>query len=654
VLKFDNIVIGKYCDVQSKSVLSLGCQLDDGVQLQALSTVLPGTKLDESSVYAGTPATKVERNNSAGPPACHWPSKLLKLAVQLVVLIFTFSLSIISILFWAAIGLPVFRYGPLLYWVASFFISSATITFVGVVLKWLLLGRVKPGIQRITFSRELREWVVGYFQDLSAYTFMRLWESTSVMHMWARALGVQMSDNSLILSGETLRAAEADLLVMGEYSFLSSCSVSCTRAAPDGNVLRGKIILKDGAMVGLGARVSIAHDADSCVIEKGSAVGGLTHFCGGTLEPQQAIFGRLKIVYPTSTPRHVSCRQSYCATLFGIFLRMLLLTAHTISLVPAYELASVCFFGDAQEYAERYHDAASAAASTPIPRPIAVLLVAIMYIVYISTVTCVYIAYKRIVLGPFKPGHIVGTDLRFLQSYLNSQAWNWMGFQHFGPLGGTALLNCIYSALGASIGKNVKIWGKLYEHDMLTIGDNAVVDVNAFMLGHVGQQLGCAFAPTTLGHGAHMHQGAIVWAGDTVSANSVLHSNSKLSSGAQMPLGSEFLGVPARNINGSRTADLWKMAASGWLRAGSRRETDIATGNKPAKGACKGPAVNNSFKSSKSVPLATLASKKEKMLESHSWHRGVSIDDDFDELGDVSAPTTHTTPTTNEDPETNP
>ena len=68
----------------------------------------------------------------------------------------------------------------------------------------------------------------------------------------------------------------------------------------------------------------------------------------------------------------------------------------------------------------------------------------------------------------------------------------------------------------------------MYEPDLVTIGDNVVVD-NSYVLGHVGQGLGVTFAQTKLCDGAYLDPGCIMWAGDELSKGSRLHSNSKLS-----------------------------------------------------------------------------------------------------------------------------
>eukprot|EP01052_Picozoa_sp_SAG31_P006780 SAG31_NODE_315_length_17848_cov_18.145811_10_plen_1310_part_00 len=557
VLHFDRIVVGARCTIKSQSVLTPGCCVGDDTVLEALSAVARGAALDEKSVYSGNPAVRHQDRDAVDDTTestCNrgrWTRVASKVLIQVCVLVVAFSLSVVSVLFWEAAGIPSFRYGPLLYWVVSFFFSSGTIAICSPIVKWLLIGRVKPGCYDKTLCRDLREWTVNYVYSVATYTFMRPWPSSPVSQFWQKAHGVKIANQALVLHSGCISASEADLVILDDHTFLSACTICCNRDDADGRVVRGSIHLQHGSMVGLFARVGLGPDQESCTLEKGCAVGVLTNFQGGKLAEHQAVFGSITMAHRPNKLAYPSRTSVFFANCAGFLFRLRVIMVHVLALIPAYEFAVACFFGSASEYADTYR--AKQFEDVPMPRIVAVMLIAVAYLIYVVVLVFASVLYKRAIFGTRSPGSIKVDRYHDLVKYLEYQALVYMMDPHYSIIRGTMLLNYVFKAFGARIGNGVQIYGRVYEHEMHTIGDDVVLDSCTFLLGHVGQDMGVTFAATCLESGARVEPGAVVWGGDTMSENSVLRSNSKMAAGASLVRGGEYIGVPASRSTGTGT-----------------------------------------------------------------------------------------------------
>lgn len=118
-----------------------------------------------------------------------------------------------------------------------------------------------------------------------------------------------------------------------------------------------------------------------------------------------------------------------------------------------------------------------------------------------------------------------------------------------GFLKGTPFVNAWFRALGARIGANVTInTTHLWDWDVLTIEDDAVLGANCVVIGHVAERGGITFAPVVVGKGATIGQNALVFPGAHLGEGAALGAQAVLPKGKGVPAGETWGGVPARNL----------------------------------------------------------------------------------------------------------
>ena len=110
---------------------------------------------------------------------------------------------------------------------------------------------------------------------------------------------------------------------------------------------------------------------------------------------------------------------------------------------------------------------------------------------------------------------------------------------------GTPVLNLFYRLMGATIGRSVLInSSNLFDFDLLTIGDGAMLGGDCVVIGHVGEGGKLRLQPIVIGPRCTIGQSSIVFPGAVMEEGSVLGALSLLPKGRRLPAGTRWGGNP--------------------------------------------------------------------------------------------------------------
>lgn len=128
--------------------------------------------------------------------------------------------------------------------------SSVVFPFVGIALKWIILGKLRPGRYSLWGSMYLRWWLANQMVRLWGpgmfhfHASMRLW--------YLRLLGARIGKNCRIQSG--CQISEWDLICIGENCILDSCSIRGYCVEP-GILAMHEVEIGDNCSIGLQSQV---------------------------------------------------------------------------------------------------------------------------------------------------------------------------------------------------------------------------------------------------------------------------------------------------------------------------------------------------------------------------------------------------------------
>lgn len=223
------VELGNDCFVGIHSCLGLDVQMGDGARLDDMSLLPDGTALWPGECRRGSPAERahVEVPQRTEPRKRHpFLFGLIHLGLIYVMgyfLIFTLMPSVVLI------GSALYYWGMVWGIVATFAsVPLAIVSYIVllVVTKWLLVGRIKPGVHSVESLTYLRHWFMDYLLNNTRAILSPLY-ATLFLPTLLRLLGAKIGPN---VEFSTVMYVAPDLLQVGEGSFCADvCIVGGSR-----------------------------------------------------------------------------------------------------------------------------------------------------------------------------------------------------------------------------------------------------------------------------------------------------------------------------------------------------------------------------------------------------------------------------------------
>ncbi len=260
-LKIRSVTIGNHCWLGHRTILGGNNKIDDGGQLDDLSSLPTGTHIGRGQKYSGSPAQHTGPSETSRRPAKRiWTTPA---TLALCVAIFSVPLMVSLSL---APGLLMMTYISHfdhwfhLFWGAPLAACSFVLCLclVTIFVKWVMVGRLREGVYPIAGAYYVRKWFVDHVLSLSLDVIGTIY-ATLYIRPFFKLLGARLGARSEV---STVRSLQPDLLIAGPECFLAD---DISLGAP--KIMSGWMELRQ---VQIGRRTFIGNSA---LLPAGSMIG---------------------------------------------------------------------------------------------------------------------------------------------------------------------------------------------------------------------------------------------------------------------------------------------------------------------------------------------------------------------------------------------
>ncbi len=537
-LVLEPIEVGPNCYVGTRAVLREGSRMGARSRLEDLSLLPQGEQIPAGETWAGSPA---RRSTSLPQGLIPEPPPLGRLRRLVTPLAYVGMVLVIPVLLFAAIapGLLVLvrmnpAVAPLPYLLAVPLVGASFVMLLMgelVVLKWLLVGRVRPGSYRVDGSFYMRNWLVDQLHSLSLDLVAPI-HATLYVGPWYRALGARVGRHVEL---STATSTTPDLLELGDGATIAD-EVSLGSAHVEGGWMTV-------APTRLGSRAFVGNSA---VIPAGTelADGSL---CGvlslpppsgeGPVRPGSSWLGSPAIELPRRQHSEAfSEERTYQPPQRLRVLRRIVETLR-VTIPPAGFIAvTVAVLGG------------TLALWSSVSPLAALALLPVIYAGACFAVALTVAGAKWAIVGRYRPfekplwsGFVwrlefVNALYEFLATPLALE-----------PLQGTLFLPGYLRLLGVRIGKGVYVHTTGFlEWDLTEVGDAASLNEDCVMQSHLFEDRVLKASHLRIGPGCNVGAYSVVLYGSEMEEGARLDSLSLLMKGETLPSSTSWAGIPAR------------------------------------------------------------------------------------------------------------
>lgn len=280
-LKIAPITIGERCFIGARSILRPSSTMEDEASLGELSMLPEGTAIARGQSWAGSPArplatrdnvethdgvavVRPSRARLAMFTTLHAIGALLLPSVYLLALLPGIA-ALWSISEHVAIGRDLIRIVAAAPLVALSIVVLLCLEIAAI--KWLLLGRAKPGSYRLDSWLYVRKWFVDQLMEISL-EFLGPLYATLYLNPWYKLLGAKVGAKAEI---STAYSASPDLIEFGDESFVADAVSLGTPRVECGYIRLARTEIGRRAFIGNSALIPGGHK-----IGKSSLIGVLS------------------------------------------------------------------------------------------------------------------------------------------------------------------------------------------------------------------------------------------------------------------------------------------------------------------------------------------------------------------------------------------
>ena len=534
------VEVGRGCFVGSRSVVREHTVMEDGARLEDLSLLPSGARIPRGETWAGSPGRPVSNSNAGTPP----PPAHGALRRGATAVLYAMLVAVIQVLPLCAFvpGVAILTHmdplaEPLKYLAAAPLVGASFIillTSFVVVLKWLLVGRVRPGTYPVHGWFYVRKWIIDQLLALSLDVAGSI-HATLYLPPWYRALGAKLG-RSVELS--TATSMTPDLLEIGDGGTVADEVSMCAARVEGGWMTLAPTRLGRRSFVGNGAVVPPGTE-----LGEGSLVGVLSLPPAGPGEAARANtswMGSPAILLPrrqASTP--FPDQRTFCPTRKRRLTRGLIEILR-VTLPPAgFILVTTTVVTAALALWNRVGLGAT------------LLLLPLVYAACCVAAALAVVAAKWLVMGRYRPfEHPLWSVFVWRLEFVN-------GLYEFlttplllEALQGTPLLPWYLRLLGARIGRRTYIHTTGFlEWDLVEVGDEAIVNEDCVLQTHLFEDRVLKAARLRVGRRCEIGAASVVLYDSAMEDGSRLDALSLLMKGETLPAGTTWAGSPARRAS---------------------------------------------------------------------------------------------------------
>jgi non-ribosomal peptide synthetase-like protein len=540
-LKIDQITIGKDCVVGTNSILGLNSQLEDDTELGDLSYLPDNRIIPTGEIWVGAPARYQTSTNSTKE---RFPFGQARRGIPFLLSVGYAIGTIAQLLVPAIAAMPGFLLWCKLIananWYLWLFPSAlvGSMSFIGVfcleviILKYLLVGKVRPGTYPLHSSFGLRHWLIDRLMSMSLEMIPTLY-STLYLLPWLRLLGAKIGARAEI---STVSHFTPDLLSIGSESFIADSVSLGASQVKHGWLQLAFTHVGSQAFVGNGALVpGHTNIADRCLIgcmsvppidEKLMLPDSAWMGSPAIYIPHRQVIDEYSAAETYKPRRHVYLQRlaiEFCrATLPGTmhFIILLMMEVTMLNLPDYLHWSSIGFI-----FPLIYGSASIGSA---------------LFI----------IALKWLVVGRYQPGTIPLWSNFVWRTELITGLYESMvvsGCLNF--LLGTPFAAMMLRLLGMRIGTGAYIdTTDFTEFDLISIGDNVILNNGCTLQTHLFEDRVMKMERVRLEDGCQLGTGAVVLYDSRLATDVSLHPMSLIMKGEQLPAATSWEGIPASRV----------------------------------------------------------------------------------------------------------
>jgi non-ribosomal peptide synthetase-like protein len=540
-LIIDRITVGKDCYVGTKSVLGLNSRLEDRAELGDLSYLPDDRVIPAGEAWVGAPASYLTVASATrgrfpfGRPRQGNPILVyLGYAIGTIGQLFVPAIAALpGFLLWCRLIAAVHWY---LWLIPAAFVGS--VSFIGVfclevvILKYLLLGKVRPGNYPLHGSFGLRHWYLDRLMGLSLEMVPTLY-STLYLLPWLRLLGAKIGARAEV---STVSHFTPDLISIGSESFiadnvslgasqvkrgwlqLSSTHVGSQAFVGNSAVVPSHNRVADNCLIGC---MSVPPSDDSLMVADSAWMGSPAIYI-----PHRQIVDEFSAAQTYKPGRYLYlqrlaiefCRVTFPGTIHFVVLLMMEVTM--LNLPDHFHWSIV-------------------AAIFPIIYGAASLGSALLVV-----------ALKWLFVGRYQPGTIPLWSNFVWRTELITGLYESMvvsGCLNF--LLGTPFAAIILRLLGMRIGTGAYIdTTDFTEFDLISIGDNVTLNHDCTLQTHLFEDRVMKMERIRLEHNCQMGSAAVVLYDSLLADDVLIHPLSLIMKGEQIPAATAWQGIPASRV----------------------------------------------------------------------------------------------------------
>jgi acyl-CoA synthetase (AMP-forming)/AMP-acid ligase II/acetyltransferase-like isoleucine patch superfamily enzyme len=406
---------------------------------------------------------------------------------------------------------------------------------VGILFKWIVIGRYRAGTYPLWGSYYLRWWIVKQIVHLCGHGFFKLNGTLYILYL--RLMGAQIGKGCKI--DMHVDIGEYDLIKIGDQCVFDTCTIR-PMMLKTGHIVLTEIIVGRKACVGV-----------KCILTPGCIIPPNTVMSPSS-SSHELEHSSANIDSPKGKEYWNACRANFpgpnllVQMLFGwpvvlfveVFARLPWIGAVYLLTKEAFFDAGtgsslsnlILYFAFPERVGFHYLAVVSRFCLVPFFRVFAVVLV------------------KRLIIGKFKAGPRDLSQFGLLKHWLMAKLMPGGNLGHLAGIIGNhyELVSVVYRLMGAKIGKRVYWPGsglKLVEFDLLEIGDDVVFGSRSYVV--MADTEVCA--PVKIGDGAMVADRCVLLPGATIGRKAVLGSGGLAAKNADFPDNSTWVGARGGN-----------------------------------------------------------------------------------------------------------
>lgn len=408
----------------------------------------------------------------------------------------------------------------------ALFLSLPIISLlITVGMKWILLGRIKPGEYPLWGWFYFRWWLV---QRLQKNLFLaKFLVGSPLANIYYRLLGAKIGKNCYLGS---MQIANPDLLSIGDNTSIGTDSRLYGYIVEDGWLKVGSIDI--GANCFIGSRSVVGHNSviqDNAVLDDMSMLPEQGFIPNGAyFSGSPAVSGVLPADHITRKKVEVDESTMLENTLFGIL--------HYLGVVFVMVMFYLCFI-PAVSLISYYYDQSRYLATMFFAIPLGSVLFLSLY--YLCIVVC-----KKIIMDKVKPGQYPLKSFYYLRHWIIVKM---LDSDEISIMADTLYLPAFLRLLGAKLGKGVEMGETPHIiPDLVTIEEGGFTASSvALAWPHVSQGV-ITFAPVTIGRRGFVGNVSLLPAGKAIGDSALLGCLSVTPPGDRATeTNSAWLGSPA-------------------------------------------------------------------------------------------------------------